>query len=61
VRKVFLHETLYTAFMGSSPTSDQHLVIFFDTSPPDVNCPNLFAEIVGNEGVKFEPVEPMEE
>ncbi|KAI1732349.1 zinc finger, c3HC4 type (RING finger) domain-containing protein [Ditylenchus destructor] len=49
VRKIFLHETLYTAFIASVLT-DQHLMIFFDISPPDTGAGhNLIKEIIQEE------------
>lgn len=49
MRKIFLHETLYTAFIASVLT-DQHLMIFFDISPPDTGAGhNLIKEIIQEE------------
>ncbi len=56
LRKIFLHDTLYAAFIISTlpneeneqGESEQHFVIYFDTSPPDVHGQrSLLAEIVG--------------
>lgn len=48
IRKVFLHESLFTAFVASTLT-DQHLMIFYDIQPPDVNCASLLHEIIHND------------
>lgn len=48
MQKIFLHETLYRAFVASV-VSEEHLIIFFDTHAPDINCQTLVSEIVSDE------------
>lgn len=49
IRKIFLHETLYSAFIASV-IHDRHLQIFFDIFPPDTNsCSKLITEIISDE------------
>ncbi|KAH7723912.1 ring finger protein 1 [Aphelenchoides avenae] len=48
VQKIFLHETLYRAFVASV-VSEEHLILFYDTHAPDINCQTLVSEIVSDE------------
>uniref|UniRef100_A0A915EC14 RING-type E3 ubiquitin transferase n=1 Tax=Ditylenchus dipsaci TaxID=166011 RepID=A0A915EC14_9BILA len=46
LRKIFLHESLYSAFSASVLT-EEHLMIFYDTCPPDMNKDDkLISEVI---------------